>query len=81
MTKDYDDSMSGVLFKNDRKEKPTHPDLTGKIKYNGTEHYLSAWSKVSERTGAKFLSLEIGKEVVSKAEQPAETTDDDNDIW
>ncbi len=49
--------MAGSLFKNDRKSKDTHPDLTGNAMINGVEYYLSAWRKV----GAKgdFYSLSI----------------------
>ena len=49
--------MGGSLFKNDRKSKDTHPDLTGNATINGVEYYLSAWRKA----GAKgdFYSLSI----------------------
>lgn len=49
----------GSLFKNDRKEKETHPDYKGSININGVEHWLSGWIK----RGAKgaFLSLSVGE--------------------
>ena len=47
---------TGSLFKNDRKEKETQPDYTGKIKINGEEMQLSAWIKTSKK-GTKFMSL------------------------
>lgn len=49
--------MAGSLFKNDRKSKDTHPDLTGSAMINGVEYYLSAWRKA----GAKgdFYSLSV----------------------
>ena len=51
---------SGSLFKNDRKEKETHPDLRGKIMLpNGELHWFSAWSKTTG-AGAKWLSVSIG---------------------
>lgn len=52
---------SGVLFKNDRKEKPTHPDYTGRINIEGTEHWLSCWLKDGAK--GKFMSLAIGDPV------------------
>lgn len=46
---------SGSLFKNDRKEKDTHPDRTGTALIDGREYWVSGWLK----NGAKgqFLSL------------------------
>ena len=56
---DYDNTNRGVLFKNDDKKTEKHPDYTGSININGTEHYLSAWIQTSKK-GTKFMSLSIG---------------------
>lgn len=48
--------QSGSLFKNDRKERETQPDYTGKAVVNGTPVYVSAWLKESAN-GKKFMSL------------------------
>lgn len=51
---------SGSLFKNDRKEKETHPDLKGKVMLpNGEVRWLSAWKKTTG-AGAAWLSVSIG---------------------
>jgi len=47
---------SGALFKNDKKEKDTHPDYRGDIKIDGVEYWLSAWIKPT-KNGTKFMSL------------------------
>ena len=49
--------MAGSLFKNDRKSKDTHPDLTGNAMINGVEYYLSAWRKAG--TKGDFYSLSV----------------------
>ena len=47
--------MSGILFKNDRKEQGSHPDYKGSITVDGEEYWLSAWIKRGER--GTFMSL------------------------
>jgi hypothetical protein len=47
---------NGALFKNDRKEKETHPDYKGDININGTNYWLSAWLKAT-KDGKKYMSL------------------------
>ncbi len=54
---EYDNSNRGVLFKNDRKEKETHPDYKGSYTdANGAEFWLSAWIK-KDKNGNSFMSL------------------------
>jgi hypothetical protein len=57
----YDNTNSGLLAKNDRKEKDSHPDYRGSINIEGQEYWLSAWVKVgregSKLEGQKYFSL------------------------
>jgi hypothetical protein len=46
---------SGVLFKNDRKEKDNHPDYTGNAMIDGREYWISAWLKDGQK--GKFFSF------------------------
>jgi hypothetical protein len=57
MSKDYDNTNRGVLFKNDRKESDKHPDYKGSINVDGVEHWLDAWIKTGAK--GKFMSLSI----------------------
>ena len=62
---EYDNTNSGTLFKNDRKESEKHPDYTGKINVDGTDYWLSAWIKTGK--SGKFMSLAVKP----KDEKPA----------
>ena len=44
----------GSIFKNDRKEKDTHPDYTGQINVAGTLYNISGW--INESKGGKNTS-------------------------
>lgn len=46
---------SGTIFKNDRKEKDSHPDRTGTALIEGVEYWISGWVKSGKR--GPFLSL------------------------
>jgi hypothetical protein len=72
---DYENK--GVLFKNDRKEKETQPDYTGKITLGGKEKRLAAWLKDGQR--GKFMSLQVSdfQEQAQSAPQPQPVLNDD----
>jgi len=50
---------SGALFKNNDRQKDTHPEYRGDILINGEEYWLSAWVKEGNR--GKFFSLAAKK--------------------
>ena len=66
---DYDNNMRGVLFKNDRKEKDTHPDYKGSCEINGEEMWMSAWLKQG-KNGA-FMSFSFTPKEQPKQSAPA----------
>ena len=55
----YDNTNKGILGRNKRKEKETHPDHSGSINIEGRDFWLSAWIKTNSTTGDKFFSLSV----------------------
>lgn len=53
----YDNNMSGIISKNDRKEKETHPDYKGSCEIDNKEFWISGWIKERKDGSGKFLSL------------------------
>ena len=55
----YDNTNTAVLFKNERKEKESQPDYTGRVNMNGKEMRLAAWIKESQK--GKFFSMKLSE--------------------
>jgi uncharacterized protein (DUF736 family) len=54
----YDNTNSGVLWKNDRKgSNEKAPDYKGKLTVNGAEFELAAWIRDGKK--GKFLSVKV----------------------
>lgn len=53
----YDNNMRGIISKNERKEKDSHPDIKGSCEINGTEYWISGWIKVRNDGEGRFYSL------------------------
>jgi hypothetical protein len=53
---------SGSLFKNDKREKDTHPHATGTAKINGVEYWVSAWTKEGKKGKWQSLSFKPKEE-------------------
>lgn len=56
---DYDNTNKGILSKNDRKEKDSHPDVKGTLNVGGVEYWLSGWKKERKDGSGTFYSLSV----------------------
>ena len=54
----YDNTNSGALFKNDKREKETQPQYKGSVDVEGKEYWVSSWVNES-KNGAKYFSLKL----------------------
>ncbi|MFA7176135.1 MAG: hypothetical protein WC114_02710 [Smithellaceae bacterium] len=65
----YDNNLTGVLFRNKKKEEgDKKPEYTGSCEIAGVEYWISAWVKTSSKTGEKFFSFKF-----EPKEKPADT--------
>jgi len=73
--KQYDNTNTGLLAKNDRKDTETHPDYTGSVNVGGVEYWLSAWIKTGKEggklAGQKYFSLSVKPKDGLRAAPPA----------
>ncbi len=63
----YDNSNRGILSRNDRKEKDTHPDFKGEINVNGKDYWLSGYVKERKDGNGRFFSLSVKPKEVNAA--------------
>jgi len=68
---------SGVLFRNDKKDTPNHPDYKGGLTVNGQEYWLSAWIK--EGKSGKFMGLALSPKEPMKTSERSKATGFDSD--
>jgi hypothetical protein len=61
----YDNTNSGMLARNDKKETEKHPDFKGSINVDGVEYWLSAWVREGKEggkmEGRKFFSYLLAR--------------------
>ena len=55
----FDPNMRGVLFKNDKQKNEKRPDYRGSAVINNVDFNISAWIKVSQKSGDKYMSLKF----------------------
>lgn len=68
MSKQFDNTNRGALFKNNEKKSENSPEYTGLINIEGREFYLSGW--VKEGKNGKFFSLSVKTKEQKPAEKP-----------
>ncbi len=59
MTREFDNNMRGVLFKNKDKASDKHPDYKGHCEIDGKQFWMDAWIKTPKAGGDKFMSVSL----------------------
>lgn len=62
MANEYDNTNTGSLFINHKKEDEKHADRQGSINIDGVDYWLNGWVKIiqkGDRKGEKMLSLTV----------------------
>jgi len=75
---EYDNTNTGVLFKNDKGNNPKRPDYRGSGNWQGQEFNISAWLKESKKDGSKFFSFKFEEKQVKPKGTPAQDFQDDD---
>ncbi len=66
---EYDNTNRFSIFKNDDKQKDSHPDYKGTLNVDGREFWLSAWLKTGKN--GKFFSGSIKPKDAPRQSAPA----------
>lgn len=67
----YDNTNSGLMYRNENRKTDKHPEFTGSINVNGEDFWLSAWVNEGKpggkMEGKKYFSIKINpKEQLSR---------------
>jgi uncharacterized protein (DUF736 family) len=72
MTKQYDNELRGVLFKNDDKETESHPDYKGNATIKGVDYFMDAWINTAD-SGRKYMSVKFKAKDKQASKAPAQS--------
>jgi hypothetical protein len=58
MSKEFDNTNSGVMFQNDKEGNEKRPDWRGSLNVGGVEYWISCWDRETGRGLARSLKIE-----------------------
>ena len=76
----YDNNLSGALFKKKHRNSENSPHYTGECEIEGKVYWISAWVKTPRSGGDKFMSLAFTEKDAPQNSAPAPVDDFDDDI-
>ena len=60
---------SGAIFKNDKREKDSHPHARGDALIDGVEYWVAAWTNTRD-DGSRYQSLKFSRKDQNRAPNP-----------
>lgn len=85
MSQQYDNNLTGVLFKNDKDGNEKRPDYKGSAEIEGVQYWVSAW--IRDGAKGKFMSMKYEAKEKQQSQQsqtpkpaPVDDFDDGLDI-
>ena len=67
----YDNNLTGIISKNERKTDDKHPDIKGQCEINGVQYWVDGWAKTRNSDGGKFYSLRFKPKEAARAPAPS----------
>ena len=77
---EYDNNLTGIISKNERKETDKHPDIKGHCEINGTDYWIDGWLRERKDGSGRFYSLRFKPKDQPPAVKPAAPDFPDDDI-
>jgi hypothetical protein len=65
---DYDNNLTGVLFKNDKGDNEKRPDYKGSAEIEGVQYWVSSW--IRDGAKGKFMSMKYERKEQQTAAAP-----------
>ena len=62
----YDNNLTGLISKNERKTDDKHPDIKGQCEIDGVQYWVDGWQKTRNSDGGKFYSLRFKRKDAAK---------------
>ena len=66
----YDNNLTGVLFKNDKGDNEKRPDYKGSAEIEGVQYWVSAW--IRDGAKGKFMSMKYERKEQQTQAAPAQ---------
>lgn len=67
----YDNNLTGVLFKNDKGDNEKRPDYKGSAEIEGVQYWVSAW--IRDGAKGKFMSMKYERKEQQAAPKPQQS--------